>query len=97
MVTLIMVLLLRDAGQVEGVFPVVGVFAFSSVRLLPALQQIFHGAASIRASHAVLDRVHADLTAPAPPPANGGALAGGLDAGADADPKDRAARCELYL
>ena len=30
--------------------PMVVILAFASVRLLPALQQIFHGAASIRAT-----------------------------------------------
>jgi ABC-type multidrug transport system fused ATPase/permease subunit len=48
----------RSAGQI---LPLLGLYTFAGYRLMPALQQVFAGFASIRASHAALDAVLRDL------------------------------------
>ena len=48
--------------------PTLGIFALSVMRLLPALQQIYHGLVSIRGAGAILDQIAADHAA-APPEA----------------------------
>lgn len=62
LLTLILVLLLRSGGELVTVIPTLGIFAFSVMRLLPALQQVYASMASIRNGTAVLDHIHADYT-----------------------------------
>jgi ABC-type multidrug transport system fused ATPase/permease subunit len=71
LLTLILLLLLRNEGALLPAIPTLGVVAFSVMRLLPALQQIYSSLASIRGATAVLDHIHADYTAArtVPPPA----------------------------
>jgi len=57
---LILMLLLRSGGSIAEIVPTLGIFAFSVMRLLPALQQIYHGLATIRGGLAVLDEITAD-------------------------------------
>lgn len=64
---LILLLLLRSGGQIADIVPTLGVFAFSVMRLLPALQQIYQALATIRGARAILDTITADFaSAPAP-------------------------------
>jgi ABC-type multidrug transport system fused ATPase/permease subunit len=44
------------------VIPTLGIFAFSVLRLLPSLQQVYASLASIRSGTAVLDHIHEDYT-----------------------------------
>lgn len=68
---LILMLLLKSGGSINEIVPTLGVIAFSTMRLLPALQQIYNALVSIRGSAVVLDKVVADITAtPARPLAN---------------------------
>ena len=60
---LVLVLLVRNDGDIAGIVPTLGIFAFSVMRLLPALQQIYHGLATIRGGKAVLDTIVADYVA----------------------------------
>jgi ABC-type multidrug transport system fused ATPase/permease subunit len=55
LLVVIFVLLLRNDGNISDAVPTLGVFAFSVMRLLPALQQIYHGLASIHGCKAVLE------------------------------------------
>ena len=57
---LVLILLLRSDGDIASIVPMLGVFAFSVMRLLPSLQQIYHGLASIRGGSALLDSIVAD-------------------------------------
>ncbi|MBA3908695.1 MAG: ABC transporter ATP-binding protein [Rhodobacter sp.] len=57
LLALILLLLLNSGGEIAEIVPVLGVFAFSVMRLLPALQQIYHALASIRGGRAVLETV----------------------------------------
>lgn len=60
LLTVILVLLLRSDGNIADIVPTLGVFAFSVMRLLPVLQQIYHGLASMRGSKIVLDTIARD-------------------------------------
>jgi ATP-binding cassette, subfamily B, bacterial PglK len=60
LLALIMLLLLRSDGDIAGIVPTLGVFAFSVMRLLPALQQIYHALAGIRGARASLDAITED-------------------------------------
>lgn len=60
LLTVILVLLLRSDGNIADIVPTLGVFAFSVMRLLPVLQQIYHGLASMRGSKTVLDTIARD-------------------------------------
>ncbi len=61
LLTAILALLLRSGGNISDIVPTLGVFAFSVMRLLPALQQIYHGLASMRGGKAVLDTLAVDF------------------------------------
>lgn len=60
LLTVILILLLRSDGNIVDIVPTLGVFAFSVMRLLPALQQIYHGLATMRGGKAVLDTLVGD-------------------------------------
>lgn len=61
LLALVLLLLFRSGGAIADIVPVLGVFAFSVMRLLPALQQIYHALASIRGAQSVLDTVVRDF------------------------------------
>jgi ATP-binding cassette, subfamily B, bacterial PglK len=63
MLALILLLLLQSGGNVTQIVPTLGVIAFSTMRLLPSLQQIYHSLASIRGATAILDEIVADFAA----------------------------------
>ena len=70
----LMVLFLLGKDQPVGTLvPLIGLYAFAGYRLMPSLQQIFHGMTSIRFNAAALENLIADLPsggeAPALPPA----------------------------
>lgn len=59
---LLIVIYYLQAGQgVEQILPVLGLYAFAGLRLMPALQQMFSAATEIRFNYAVLDDLVADL------------------------------------
>ena len=60
LLTVILVLLLRSDGNIVDIVPTLGIFAFSVMRLLPALQQIYHGLATMRGAKAILDTIVGD-------------------------------------
>ncbi len=60
LLTVILVLLLRSDGNIADIVPTLGVFAFSVMRLLPALQQIYNGLATMRGGKAILDTIVGD-------------------------------------
>lgn len=60
MIIIVLILLVRNDGNLAGAIPVLGVFAFSIMRLVPALQEIYFGFAQIRNGQAVLDHIYAD-------------------------------------
>jgi len=67
----VVVMLVRRDGDLSTLIPVLGLYAFAGLRLLPALQQIYASMASMRYSRPVLDKLHADMTgafATLPPP-----------------------------
>jgi ATP-binding cassette, subfamily B, bacterial PglK len=67
LLALILILLFRQNGNIAEIVPVLGVFALSVMRLLPALQQIYHALASLRGARAMLETIAADHAAAVPP------------------------------
>lgn len=62
---------LLGAGRPSGeVLPLLGLYAFAGYRLMPALQQIFAGLATMRASQAALEIVLRDLPRAEPAPSS---------------------------
>ncbi len=57
LLTLILLLLFQSGGNIAAIVPVLGIFALSVMRLLPAIQQIYHALASIRGARAILEVV----------------------------------------
>ena len=68
LVSLILLLLFRNGGNVTEIVPTLGVIALATMRLLPSLQQIYFGLVTIRSAGPVLDAIVADFAA-SPPPA----------------------------
>jgi ABC-type multidrug transport system fused ATPase/permease subunit len=67
----VVVMLLRRDGDLSTLIPILGLYAFAGLRLLPALQQVYASLASMRYSRPVLDKLHAHMTgafATLPPP-----------------------------
>jgi ABC-type multidrug transport system fused ATPase/permease subunit len=60
---LILLLLLQSDGNITAIVPTLGIIAFSTMRLLPSLQQIYYALVSIRAATPALDAIVADLAA----------------------------------
>ena len=60
LLALILLLLFRSGGDIAEIVPTLGIFAFSVMRLLPALQQIYHGLATMRGGRAVLETISGD-------------------------------------
>ncbi len=60
---LILLMLLKSGGNVTEIVPTLGVIAFSTMRLLPSLQQIYHALVSIRGATPILDTITADIAA----------------------------------
>ncbi len=63
LLSLVLLLLFRSDGNIADIVPTLGVFAFSIMRLLPALQQIYYGLATIRGGTAALDAIVKDYNA----------------------------------
>ncbi len=68
LLALILLLLLRSGGEIADIVPTLGVFAFSVMRLLPALQQIYNALATIRGARAILDTISTDYASATPKP-----------------------------
>lgn len=68
MLLIVLYLLVREQSM-AGLLPTLGVYAFATYRLLPALQSIFGSVSSMRFSMTSVDILHADLEVN--PPARG--------------------------
>lgn len=63
MLALILILLVKSDGNITEIVPTLGVIAFSTMRLLPSLQQIYHSLVAIRGASAILDTIVSDIQA----------------------------------
>jgi ATP-binding cassette, subfamily B, bacterial PglK len=61
MLALILLLLLQSGGNVTEIVPILGVIAFSTMRLLPSLQQIYHALVALRGATPILNAIVADF------------------------------------
>ena len=66
LVSLILLLLFRNGGNVTDIVPTLGVIALATMRLLPSLQQIYFGMVTIRSAGPILDAIVADFAASPP-------------------------------
>ena len=70
---MVLVLLIRNDGDIADAVPVLGIFVFAIMRMLPALQQVYHGQAMIRSGEPVLNLIHGnymsacETAVPSPP------------------------------
>src|SRR5690606_36432 len=60
-ITIIMVLLFRADGQLSVALPVVALYAFAGLRLLPAIQTIYKSVVALRFGGPALDALYRDL------------------------------------
>lgn len=56
----VLVMLFQNGGDISAAVPVLGTFGFSVLKLLPALQQIYYGLASIRNGKPYLEAIYRD-------------------------------------
>ncbi len=61
MILLVLVLLVRDGGDITAFIPTLGLIAAIGMRLIPALQQIYARGASLRTAEPVLENVYSDM------------------------------------
>ena len=57
----VIVMLVRGDGDLAGLLPLLGLYAFAGLRLLPALQQIYLSLTQMRYGRPALDKLHADI------------------------------------
>jgi ATP-binding cassette, subfamily B, bacterial PglK len=60
-ILLIVLMLLATEGGTSSVLPVVSLYALAGYRLMPALQQIYHGISQVRFHGPVLESLHRDF------------------------------------
>lgn len=62
-ILLIAVYMLHRGADLPTVIPALGLYAFAGYRLMPSLQQVFHGLTRLKFSAAALDNLHDELAA----------------------------------
>lgn len=58
----ILTMLVRNSGDLTAAIPTLGIFAFSVMKLLPALQKVYYALSSIRNGIPFLDKIYDDYT-----------------------------------
>jgi ATP-binding cassette, subfamily B, bacterial PglK len=61
MLILILLLLVSGSGTLQDILPLLAVYAFAGLRLLPALQQVYNQMARLRFSQPAVDALHRDI------------------------------------
>ena len=62
MLLVILVLLLRNDGDLAAALPVIALYAFAGLRLLPVIQHFYGAMVQLRTGRPALDALYADLT-----------------------------------
>jgi len=62
LIALVMVMLLRNDGDIVSIVPTLGIFAFATMRLFPAIQRIYGAVSNLLVGKAVADQLHEDYT-----------------------------------
>jgi ABC-type multidrug transport system fused ATPase/permease subunit len=57
----VVIMLVRGRTDLSGLLPILGLYAFAGLRLLPALQQIYMAMTHMRFGKPALDKLHADI------------------------------------
>jgi ABC-type multidrug transport system fused ATPase/permease subunit len=63
LILLVMVLLLRNDGNLSAILPTLGIFAFATMRLFPRIQNIYAAFNTMQVGQAALDQVYDDYMA----------------------------------
>ena len=63
LLTLTIILMIREDGALERVLPLLGLFAYAGYRMLPAVQTVYQGFTKLGFGKAIVDTLHRDLTA----------------------------------
>lgn len=61
LLVMVLVLLVRNEGNLIAAIPTLGIFAFSVMRILSPLQQVYYGFASLRSGQAIIDQMYSDF------------------------------------
>jgi len=61
MIILLLILLWKEGGDVEKVLPLIALYVFGGMRLIPALQQVYVAFAKLRFGQPALEALHRDL------------------------------------
>lgn len=61
MLMLLLVMLEVEGGDLKNILPLIGLYSFAGMRLLPALQQVYAALTSLRFGRAALNTLHRDL------------------------------------
>jgi len=62
LIALVLILLFKSNGDLTATIPTLGIFAFATMRLMPALQQIYQSLAILKYSKSLLDEIHQEYT-----------------------------------
>ena len=57
----ILLLLIRNDGDISAAVPILGTFGLAILKLLPAMQQVYYGLASVRQGQPFLNAIHRDF------------------------------------
>lgn len=63
LILILLYLLIRDSGNVQSILPTIGLIAMASLRLMPALQQVYQNLSFMRSSFATLQHVYDEVDA----------------------------------
>lgn len=61
MIVLLLVLLAKEGGEIANVLPIIALYAFAGLRLMPALQKIYSAFTKLRYGQHALEALHLDL------------------------------------
>lgn len=62
LLSVILFMIFRNSGDMTAAIPILGVFAISVMRLLPALQQVYSAISQVRNAKPVLDHIYEDYS-----------------------------------
>jgi ABC-type multidrug transport system fused ATPase/permease subunit len=62
MIGVILAMMVREGGDLTAALPVLGLFAVASIRMFPAIQQIYQSLSTLRGGRPSLDALHRDIT-----------------------------------
>lgn len=62
LLSVVLILMVRNDGDLLAAIPTLGIFAFSVMRILPALQKVYYGFATLRTGIKIINVIYSDYT-----------------------------------